>query len=98
MAPTAGREAANVAIAAFFTRSPPAFALSRARERAKAGGERVKNAAMATFAASRPAVGAMAVGTGRAAYEVALDSARTRAPCGRPMTRSEGVAFQLAYI
>ena len=44
--------------------------LARARERAKAGGERVKNAAMATFEASRPAVGAMAVGTARAAYEV----------------------------
>ena len=33
---------------------------------------------MATFEASRPAVGAMAVGTARAAYEVALDYAKTR--------------------
>ncbi|BCL32344.1 acyl-CoA dehydrogenase family protein [Streptomyces aurantiacus] len=71
--------------------------LARARERAKAGnGERTKNAAMATFEASRPAVGAMAVGTARAAYEVALDYARTREQFGRPIIDNQGVAFQLA--
>ncbi|WP_221350155.1 acyl-CoA dehydrogenase family protein [Streptomyces beigongshangae] len=71
--------------------------LARARERAKAGnGERLKNAAMATFEASRPAVGAMAVGTARAAYEVALDYARTREQFGRPIIDNQGVAFQLA--
>ncbi|MFF4322673.1 acyl-CoA dehydrogenase family protein [Streptomyces sp. NPDC001568] len=71
--------------------------LARARERAAAGGgERVKNAAMATFEASRPAVGAMAVGTARAAYEVALDYARTRTQFGRPIIDNQGVAFQLA--
>ncbi|GGU45918.1 acyl-CoA dehydrogenase family protein [Streptomyces lavendofoliae] len=70
--------------------------LARAREKAKAGGERVKNAAMATFEASRPAVGAMAVGTARAAYEVALDYARTRVQFGRPIIDNQGVAFQLA--
>src|SRR5213593_750624 len=70
--------------------------LARARERAKAGGERVKNAAMATFEASRPAVGAMAVGTARAAYEVALDYAKTREQFGRPIIDNQGVAFQLA--
>jgi alkylation response protein AidB-like acyl-CoA dehydrogenase len=69
--------------------------LARARERAK-GGERVKNAAMATFEASRPSVGAMAVGTARAAYEVALDYARTREQFGRPIIDNQGVAFQLA--
>ncbi|MFD6988326.1 acyl-CoA dehydrogenase family protein [Streptomyces sp. NPDC059943] len=72
--------------------------LARARE-AKAskgaGGERVKNAAMATFEASRPAVGAMAVGTARAAYEVALDYARTRSQFGRPIIDNQGIAFQL---
>ncbi|MFC8831020.1 acyl-CoA dehydrogenase family protein [Streptomyces sp. NPDC057137] len=72
--------------------------LARARE-AKAtkgaGGERVKNAAMATFEASRPAVGAMAVGTARAAYEVALDYARTRTQFGRPIIDNQGIAFQL---
>lgn len=70
--------------------------LARARERAKSGGERVKNAAMATFEASRPAVGAMAVGTARAAYEVALDYAKTRTQFGRPIIDNQGVAFQLA--
>ncbi|MFI5757736.1 acyl-CoA dehydrogenase family protein [Streptomyces sp. NPDC051569] len=71
--------------------------LARARERAAApGGERVKNAAMATFEASRPAVGAMAVGTARAAYEVALDYAKTRTQFGRPIIDNQGIAFQLA--
>ncbi|MFI0776505.1 acyl-CoA dehydrogenase family protein [Streptomyces sp. NPDC021212] len=69
--------------------------LARAREKA-AGGERLKNAAMATFEASRPAVGAMAVGTARAAYEVALDYAKTRQQFGRPVIDNQGVAFQLA--
>ncbi|WP_328908817.1 acyl-CoA dehydrogenase family protein [Streptomyces sp. NBC_00234] len=71
--------------------------MARARERARSGGgERVKNAAMATFEASRPAVGAMAVGTARAAYEVALDYAKTRTQFGRPIIDNQGVAFQLA--
>ncbi|MFG2594357.1 acyl-CoA dehydrogenase family protein [Streptomyces sp. NPDC048462] len=71
--------------------------IARARERAASGGgERVKNAAMATFEASRPAVGAMAVGTARAAYEVALDYAKTRTQFGRPIIDNQGIAFQLA--
>lgn len=70
--------------------------LARARERAKTGGERVKNAAMATFEASRPAVGAMAVGTARAAYEEALEYAKTRTQFGRPIIDNQGIAFQLA--
>ncbi|MEU1150778.1 acyl-CoA dehydrogenase family protein [Streptomyces sp. NPDC005863] len=70
--------------------------MARARERAKSGGERVKNAAMATFEASRPAVGAMAVGTARAAYEEALEYAKTRTQFGRPIIDNQGIAFQLA--
>ncbi|MEV6551456.1 acyl-CoA dehydrogenase family protein [Streptomyces sp. NPDC051597] len=71
--------------------------LARAREKAKAGGgERVKNAAMATFEASRPAVGAMAVGTARAAYDYALEYAKDREQFGRPIIDNQGVAFQLA--
>lgn len=72
--------------------------LARARERGAqgAGAERVKNAAMATFEASRPAVGAMAVGTARAAYEEALEYAKTRTQFGRPIIDNQGVAFQLA--
>ncbi|MEE1940274.1 acyl-CoA dehydrogenase family protein [Streptomyces sp. TRM 70361] len=72
--------------------------LARAREKAKRGkaGERVRNAAMATFEASRPAVGAQAVGIARAAYEVALEYARTRVQFGRPIIDNQGIAFQLA--
>ncbi|WP_069817031.1 acyl-CoA dehydrogenase family protein [Streptomyces sp. TP-A0874] len=73
--------------------------LARARERLKnpdSGGERVRNAAMATFEASRPAVGAQAVGIARAAYEVALEYAKTRVQFGRPIIDNQGVAFQLA--
>jgi alkylation response protein AidB-like acyl-CoA dehydrogenase len=71
--------------------------LARARERAASGtGERLKNAAMATFEASRPAVGAMAVGTARAAYEYALEYAVGREQFGRPIIDNQGVAFQLA--
>ncbi|MBB1252957.1 acyl-CoA dehydrogenase family protein [Streptomyces alkaliterrae] len=67
--------------------------LARVREgRRRQGG----NAAMATFEASRPAVGAQAVGIARAAYEVALDYARTRVQFGRPIIDNQGVAFQLA--
>ncbi|QMU68980.1 acyl-CoA dehydrogenase family protein [Streptacidiphilus sp. P02-A3a] len=75
--------------------------LARARERAaaEARGERtekVRNAAMATFEASRPAVGAQAVGVARAAYEVALDYAKTREQFGRPIIDNQGIAFTLA--
>ncbi|MFJ3215645.1 acyl-CoA dehydrogenase family protein [Kitasatospora sp. NPDC086801] len=69
--------------------------LARAREGGKRPGGR-GNAAMATFEASRPAVGAQAIGIARAAYEVALDYARTREQFGRPIIDNQGVAFQLA--
>lgn len=67
--------------------------LARVREGKKRKGG---NAAMATFEASRPAVGAQAVGIARAAYEVALDYAKTREQFGRPIIDNQGVAFQLA--
>ncbi|MEY9967124.1 alkylation response protein AidB-like acyl-CoA dehydrogenase [Streptacidiphilus sp. MAP12-16] len=75
--------------------------LARARERAAAEArgdrtEKVKNAAMATFEASRPAVGAQAVGVARAAYEVAMDYAKTREQFGRPIIDNQGIAFTLA--
>src|SRR5918995_2692996 len=47
--------------------------LARAREQQKTG---AKQPAMATFEATRPAVGAMAIGIARAAYEYALDYAK----------------------
>ena len=79
--------------------------LARARERAAAlaRGEVVQStrakggqAAMATFEASRPAVGAQAVGIARAAYEYALDYAKTREQFGRPIVENQGIAFMLA--
>src|ERR1700759_3290698 len=70
--------------------------LPRSRARKRTRGGRGKNAAMATFEASRPAVGAQAVGIARAAYEVALDYAKTRVQFGRPIIDNQGVAFALA--
>ena len=67
--------------------------LARAREGQRSGRS---NASMATFEASRPAVGAMALGTARAAYEVALDYARQRRQFGRPIIDNQAVAFTLA--
>ncbi|WP_300645225.1 acyl-CoA dehydrogenase family protein [Nocardioides sp.] len=67
--------------------------LARAREGAKSGGG---NASMATFERTRPAVGAQAVGIARAAYETALDYAKTREQFGKPIIENQGVAFQLA--
>ncbi|MBB6121260.1 acyl-CoA dehydrogenase family protein [Nocardiopsis algeriensis] len=66
--------------------------LARAREGKRSKGQ----AAMKTFEASRPSVGAMAVGCARAAYEYALDYTRQREQFGRPLGDNQGVAFQLA--
>ncbi len=79
--------------------------LARARERQAAldRGEQVTSirekggqGAMATFESSRPAVGAQAVGIARAAYEYALDYAKTREQFGRPIVQNQGIAFMLA--
>lgn len=79
--------------------------MAKARERAAAvaRGESVQSvrakggqAAMATFEASRPSVGAQAVGIARAAYEYALDYAGTREQFGRPIVQNQGIAFMLA--
>jgi alkylation response protein AidB-like acyl-CoA dehydrogenase len=51
---------------------------------------------MATFERTRPAVGAMAVGIARAAYEVAVDYAKTREQFGKAIIENQGVAFMLA--
>src|SRR6476469_7173027 len=79
--------------------------LAKARERMEAAkrGEQVQStrekggqAAMATFEASRPSVGAQAVGIARAAYEYALDYSKTREQFGRPIVANQGIAFTLA--
>jgi alkylation response protein AidB-like acyl-CoA dehydrogenase len=66
--------------------------LARAREGTRAGG----NASMATFERTRPAVGAQAIGIARAAYEVALDYAKTREQFGKPIIENQAIAFMLA--
>ena len=66
--------------------------LAIARERGKV---RAK-AAMATFEACRPAVAAMAIGVARAAYEFALDYAKSRVQFGRPIIYNQAIAFTLA--
>ncbi|MCU1594761.1 MAG: acyl-CoA dehydrogenase [Frankiales bacterium] len=58
--------------------------------------EKGGQAAMATFEASRPSVGAQAVGIARAAYEYALEYSKTREQFGRPIVQNQGIAFQLA--
>jgi acyl-CoA dehydrogenase len=66
--------------------------LARARE----GQKSRKQAAMATFEASRPSVGAQALGIARAAYEYALDYAKERKQFGRPIIENQAIAFTLA--
>ena len=51
---------------------------------------------METFDISRVVLGAAAVGAARAAYEYALDYARTRKQFGKPIIEHQAVAFRLA--
>jgi acyl-CoA dehydrogenase len=67
--------------------------LRRARE---AGHSGEKQPAMATFEATRPSVGAQALGIARAAYEFALDYAKERTAFGRPIIMNQAIAFKLA--
>src|SRR3954466_3791006 len=66
--------------------------LARAREGKTSRG----NAAMNTFEASRPLVGAQALGIARAAYEYALEYAKDRQAFGRPIIMNQAIAFKLA--
>src|SRR4029077_1708957 len=66
--------------------------LARARE----GKSSRVQAAMSTFEASRPLVGAQALGIARAAYEYALDYAKERQAFGRPIIMNQAIAFKLA--
>jgi acyl-CoA dehydrogenase len=66
--------------------------LARVRE-----GQSTKvQAAMSTFEASRPLVGAQALGIARAAYEYALEYAKERRAFGRAIIENQGIAFKLA--
>ena len=51
---------------------------------------------MATFEATRPTVGAQALGIARAAYEYALDYAKERQAFGKPIIMNQAIAFKLA--
>jgi len=66
--------------------------LARVRE----GKSARTQAAMSTFEASRPLVGAQAVGIARAAYEYALEYAKERQQFGRPIIENQGISFKLA--
>jgi len=66
--------------------------LARVREGKKASTQ----AAMATFEATRPAVGAQALGIARAAYEYSLDYAKERKQFGRAIIENQAIAFKLA--
>ncbi|MGI8937489.1 MAG: acyl-CoA dehydrogenase family protein [Iamia sp.] len=55
-----------------------------------------KQPAMATFEATRPAVGAQAIGVARAAYEYALDYAQERKAFGKAIIENQSIAFMLA--
>ena len=66
--------------------------LARVREGKKSSSQ----AAMATFEATRPAVGAQALGIARAAYEYALDYAKERKQFGRAIIENQAIAFKLA--
>src|SRR3954453_124281 len=55
-----------------------------------------KQPAMATFEATRPAVGAQAIGVARAAYEYALEYAAERRASGKPIIMNQAIAFMLA--
>ena len=53
---------------------------------------------MATFEATRPAVGAQALGVARAAYEYSLEYAKERHAFGRPIIMNQAIAFKLANM
>ncbi len=68
--------------------------LARARNKEHTG----KQPAMATFEATRPTVGAQALGVARAAYEYALDYAKERRAFGKPIIMNQAIAFKLANM
>ncbi|HEY6594389.1 MAG TPA: acyl-CoA dehydrogenase family protein [Asanoa sp.] len=71
-------------------------ALRERLDRVRSGRRAQSQAAMRTFEITRPTVGAQAIGVARAAYEYALDYAKTRVQFGRPIIENQAVAFALA--
>ena len=68
--------------------------LAKARNKERSG----KQPAMATFEATRPAVGAQALGVARAAYEYSLEYAKERHAFGKPIIMNQAIAFKLANM
>jgi acyl-CoA dehydrogenase len=66
--------------------------LARVREGKRSNSQ----AAMQTFEASRPVVGAQALGIARSAYEFALDYAKEREQFGKKIIENQAIAFALA--
>jgi acyl-CoA dehydrogenase len=66
--------------------------MAKAKEGKRSGGQ----AAMATFEATRPSVGAQAVGIARAAYEYSLEYAKERKQFGKAIIENQSIAFLLA--
>jgi alkylation response protein AidB-like acyl-CoA dehydrogenase len=69
--------------------------LARAREQGSTG---QKQPAMSTFEATRPTVGAQALGIARAAYEYSLEYAKERHAFGKPIIMNQAIAFKLANM
>jgi alkylation response protein AidB-like acyl-CoA dehydrogenase len=69
--------------------------LARAREAGRTG---EAQPAMKTFEATRPAVGAQALGIARGAYEIALEYAKERTAFGKPIIMNQAIAFKLANM
>jgi acyl-CoA dehydrogenase len=68
--------------------------LARVREGKKGNAQ----AAMQTFEASRPVVGAQALGIARAAYEYSLEYAKERQQFGKAIIENQAIAFTLANM
>jgi alkylation response protein AidB-like acyl-CoA dehydrogenase len=58
--------------------------------------KRTSSGALATFEATRPIVGAQALGIARAAFEFSRDYARERVQFGKPIAAQQAIAFKLA--
>jgi acyl-CoA dehydrogenase len=67
--------------------------LERGRNKDQA---KTSSGALATFEATRPIVGAQAIGIARAAFEFARDYARQRTQFGKPVAAQQAIAFKLA--
>jgi len=70
--------------------------LHKKMESAKTGTSTRKSGALSTFEATRPLVGAQALGIARAAFEFSRDYAKERIAFGKPIVSNQGIAFKLA--